>query len=301
MKPTLSAMTAAVMTLSSMGVLAQSNSMMVSVNGERIGFGAVQPRRAGNSALVPLRPIMDRLGGRVRWERDTGTIWVSMKNNYFIRLFPGKNFAQVDGRNIPLSEAPQILRGQTLVPIQFFQQALGVDTIENTVTGDVAFQTEMRRGSNRVRLQRSPGWQRLEKLRRADVDRYNRDRIMANENYQWYLQQQDYQRYLNEREAWEPAYRNYMSSVPAPSQGMISGYVQGPSATPYVTFLYGLDVNQYLLNRALWQTSYQNYLNMLEQNNRAFPNQALVNEANWQNYLQAREALIQQLQNNPPR
>lgn len=297
MKRILCAAAAAALAISSLSVGAQSNRVTVHVNGEPITFNNILPRRAATGALIPLRPVIDRLGGQVRWEPENRTIWVSMQNDYFVRVYPGETFVQADGRNIPIDIAPRIVRGQTFVPAQFFQKALGIDTVENLSTGDVALQTRSPQGDNEVTALRSTT-NRAQTWRRQDMDAYNRDRIMANENYQWHLQQQDYNLYLNERLAWEQAYQNYLSILQAQNRNLLFGYL--PSAPPYLTYLYGWDFHRYLVNRAAWQANYQAYLNMLAQNNGVFPNQTLINQADWQNYLKARENLIQQLQNNPP-
>jgi hypothetical protein len=283
----------------SAGATAQSNNITVRLNGERIVFNGVRPRWEGSTALIPLRPVLQHLGGRVSWERDNGTIWATL-NNTPIRIYPDKGYALANDRNISLATAPQIINGQTLVPLQFFQEALGMNTQENLETGAIRIDTTAAPGDNQVRvLRRSPG-NRISAARRANLDAYNRNRILTNRNYSWYLQQQDYNRYLNERAAWERAYRNYLNSAATPG-GVFTGYSTVPTFGPSVLYLYGQDFNLYMANRANWLANYQAYLNLLNQNNGVFPNEALVNEANWQSYLQAREALIQELQNNPPR
>jgi hypothetical protein len=293
---------AAGLALMSPGANAQSNNITVRLNGERIAFSGVRPRWEGREVLIPLRPILQRLGGRVGWEPANGTIWATMNNNVPIRIYPSKGYALVNDRNISLSTAPQIINGQTLVPLQFFQDALGMDTQENLETGTILLVTPTAPGDNQVKvLRRSPG-NRFRNARRADIEAYNRNRILANANYNAYLQQQDYNRYLNERAAWERAYRNYLKNVPGPA-GVFGGYTVAPTVsptiTPYVMFLYNQDFNMFMADRSLWQSNYQAYLNMLNQNNGVFPNDALAREANWLNYLQAREALIEQLQNDP--
>src|SRR5687767_5823886 len=109
--------TAAVLAFTSLGALAQSNRTNVEVNGRRIALRTVQPSQTGSARLIPLRPLLARIGGRIQWERNTNTIVVSTKNTRSARIFPGKNFVQANGNNIPLDAAPQIVNGQTMVPV----------------------------------------------------------------------------------------------------------------------------------------------------------------------------------------
>jgi hypothetical protein len=264
----------------------------------------------GRGTLIPLRPILAQAGAQMFWERDTNTISVVGKNKVSARIYPGRNTVQTGGNEITLDAAPRIVRGQTLVPVDFFQKVFGMYTQEDLATGAVTLQTQQQPGDNQVRVLRRSPISRARALRRADIEAYNRNRILANANYTAYLQQLDYQRYLNERAAWERAYQNYLNSVPA-ANGGFGGYAVvpkfnpavantvAPTVSPYVLFLYNQDFTQYMTNPVIWQSNYQAYLNMLNQNNGAFPNDALIREQNWQNYLQAREALIQQLQNDP--
>jgi len=298
--------TAAGLSLSSLNATAQSNNLTVRLNGERIAFGDIRPHREGSNALIPLRPILQRMGGKVSWEQDSHTVWVSLNNNMHIRIYPSKGYALANDRNIQLTPAPQIINGQTLVPLQFFQDALGMDTQDNLQTGAILLATSVTPGDNQLRVMRRTTGNRIQNRRRADLDAYNRNRILSNANYNWYLQQQDYQRYLNEKAAWEQSYQNYLNTSPA-ANGVFQGYTTAPAISSNVLVLYNQDFNLFTTNRALWQRNYQAYLDMLNQNNGAFPVDTLTNEVNWANYLEARNALIQQLQNNqnnrnnPPR
>jgi len=303
--------TATALALSAPCTFAQSSRIQVALDGQRVAFGTVQPMQAGRGTLIPLRPLLTKTGKQIRWEKETNTISIFSDNDTVsVKVFPDKNFVLAGNNNITLDTAPRIVRGQIMVPVEFFQKALGMYTQENLATGAVTLQTQMPVGDNQVRVMRSSPISRARARRRADIEAYNRNRTLANANYNWYLQQQDYNRYLNERAAWERNYRNYLNSVPGPNGGF-GGYAVvptinpsvsntvAPTVSPYVMYLYNRDFDQFMGNRPIWQTNYQAYLNMLNQNNGVFPNDVLTNEINWQNYLQAREALIQQLQNNP--
>jgi hypothetical protein len=97
---------AATLSLASLGALAQSNRTNVELNGRRIALRTVQPMQAGRDKLIPLRPLIARMGGRIQWERDTNTIVVSTKNERSARIYPGKNFVQATCADV-LSKAAQ--------------------------------------------------------------------------------------------------------------------------------------------------------------------------------------------------
>jgi hypothetical protein len=306
MKMGFATMATASLMLSSLGALAQSNRIYVELDGQKVPFRTVQPIQEGRETLVPLRPIFTKLGGQMLWERDTNSISLMGKNNFSARIYPGKNVVQADGNNIDLDTAPRIIRGQTMVPIEFFQRVLGLYTQENLGTGAIALQTGKEGVDNQVRVTRSATRNRTRRYSRADIEAYNRNRLLADANYYAYLHQQDFNRYLNQRAAWEQGYRNYLGgNINYLGNVAVVGPFQGVVVTPqgpYSVYLYNQDFMNYMTNRALWQRNYQAYLDMINQNNGAFPNETLTNEANWQNYLQARDALIQQQnnrQNNP--
>jgi hypothetical protein len=294
--------TTAALTLCAASAFAQSNRTRVVMDGKNITVQSVQ---AGRSTLVPLRPLLSKMGGQMRWEGDTKTIRITGNNRAAIRIYPGQNFVQVAGNNVTLEAAPQIINGQTLVPVEFFQRAFGMMTQENLETGTITLQTGVQTGDNTMRVLRNStgnrGTNRARAFRRADIQVYNRNRILSDANYAWHLQQQDFNRYLADRAAWELAYQDYLASSPLPNGGFVGYTVNSPvppAVTPYVMFLYNQDFNRFMANRGQWQTSYQAYMNMLSQNNQQFPTTQLNAQANWQAYLQAREALIQQMLNN---
>lgn len=297
MKTGFYAATLAALTMNLTGAFAQSNRINVNYNGQRVLFGNVSPVRMGEVTMIPLKPVLQKMGGQMKWEPSTGTVWVSMKNDFTSRIYPNKTLAHVNGNAITLDVAPRIINGQTMVPLQFFQRVLGVDTEENIATGAIVLQAGAQPAGNQeliIRRRATPA--RLTNRRRTEIAAYNRNRILANANYNRYLQQLDYQRYIKDRAAWEQSYQNYLANAQA-DYGVFQGYDTPPTLSPYEWYLYNQDFNAYTANRALWQRTYQNYMGVVVQNGNVL---AVPNLPDWQSYLQAREAMLQQYRNNTP-
>src|SRR5688572_770145 len=149
--------TTAALALTASSVFAQSNRIQVAFNGQRVAFRNIQPMQEGQGTLVPLRPILTQAGAKMFWERDTNTISVVGRNRVSARIFPGRNTVQTGANEITLDAAPRIVRGHTLVPVDFFQKVFGMYTQEDLATGAVTLQTQQQAGDNQVRvLRRSP-------------------------------------------------------------------------------------------------------------------------------------------------
>ena len=97
--------------------------------------------------LVPIRAIIEALGGTVSWDPSTKTVDITLNNN-FIRLQIGNAIAYVNGEEKVIDPAnyrvvPEIINGRTMLPLRFVAENLGCDvkwdgntkTITITYTG----------------------------------------------------------------------------------------------------------------------------------------------------------------------
>nr|WP_269438207.1 copper amine oxidase N-terminal domain-containing protein [Phosphitispora fastidiosa] len=85
---------------------------------------SVQPIVKDGRTLVPMRAIFNKLGATVNWEEATQTVTA---HTYYadVTLQIGSKTAQVNGRDVTLDIAPQIVDGSTLVPLRFISESLG--------------------------------------------------------------------------------------------------------------------------------------------------------------------------------
>lgn len=77
--------------------------------------------------LVPIRIIIEAMGGSVEWNGDTHTALLNYNNNS-IELVIGSTTAVLNGENDTLDTAPAIINGRTMLPIRFIAEGFGFDT-----------------------------------------------------------------------------------------------------------------------------------------------------------------------------
>jgi len=82
----------------------------------------------GNRTLVPLRAVVEAMGGTVRWEAATRRA-TSTLGTTTVELTIGSNKAQVNGKSVLIdsnaSVVPLIISGRTMLPLRFVTESLG--------------------------------------------------------------------------------------------------------------------------------------------------------------------------------
>jgi len=81
--------------------------------------------------LVPIRAVVEALGGTVDWDASTKKVTVSLGSNT-IELWIGKSVAKVNGADTPIDSTnskvvPEIINGRTMLPLRFVAENLGCD------------------------------------------------------------------------------------------------------------------------------------------------------------------------------
>ena len=91
--------------------------------------------------LVPIRAIIEELGGTIDWDNNTKKVTIKFKNKT-IELWIDKTIAKVDGLIAELDVAPQIINGRTMLPIRFVTEELGcsVDWNDKTKTITITYE-----------------------------------------------------------------------------------------------------------------------------------------------------------------
>jgi len=79
--------------------------------------------------LVPIRAIIESLGGTVGWDGASRKAAVTLGDTS-IELWIGKNIARVNGKNTPIDSAntkvvPEIINSRTMLPLRFISENLG--------------------------------------------------------------------------------------------------------------------------------------------------------------------------------
>ena len=114
----------------------------IEVNGvsKNIDAQGSKPIIQNDRTLVPIRVIIESLGGTVEWDGAQRKVTVSLGYNT-IELFIGKSIAKVNGVNTPIDltnskVVPEIINSRTYLPLRFVCENLGttVDWDDKTQT-----------------------------------------------------------------------------------------------------------------------------------------------------------------------
>ena len=122
--------TTALMQLGQQGMSAHDpadQTITVTINNEPVTFEATsQPMLSGRRIMIPLRGIVEKLGGTVVYDPESQVIaGVRSANNKPFQVHIGSDHAVLNGKDIALDAAPQVINGTIYVPLRFISEALG--------------------------------------------------------------------------------------------------------------------------------------------------------------------------------
>lgn len=87
--------------------------------------------------LVPVRPIIEAMGGTVAFDPATRKIDLALKGRS-LTLWLDKYEAVVNGQNVTLEVAPTVIGGRTMLPLRFAAESLGAslewDALQQKIT-----------------------------------------------------------------------------------------------------------------------------------------------------------------------
>lgn len=98
--------------------------------GSSIALDAV-PVIVEGRTLVPIRAVVESLGGTVAWDAGSQAVTISLGGTQ-LKLVIGKATALVNGKSTPIDSTnakvvPQILNSRTMLPLRFVVESLGAD------------------------------------------------------------------------------------------------------------------------------------------------------------------------------
>jgi hypothetical protein len=99
------------------------NKKVMTVNGSNTEI-KVAPLLISGRTFIPFRVIGDALHAKVEWDAETRTATYVLGDNSY-SLVVGSTNAYVNGKPIPVSTAPQIIKGSLMIPIRVFSDILG--------------------------------------------------------------------------------------------------------------------------------------------------------------------------------
>ncbi|ALS22626.1 hypothetical protein PN4B1_03230 [Paenibacillus naphthalenovorans] len=115
--------------------LAAAQPIQLFMNGKQL-VPEVAPRIVNDNTIVPIRIIAESLGSKVSWDPKLRKVSVA-KEGTSIQLFIDKKQATVDGKSYTLETAPTIIEGNTMLPIRFVSENLGVEVTWDEPTRSV--------------------------------------------------------------------------------------------------------------------------------------------------------------------
>lgn len=115
----------------------QIGNPIMTINGEdkNIDDNGTSPIVENNRTLVPIRAIIESMGGNVEWDGETNTAVLKLGNDV-ISLVIGSDTAFFNEEENTLDVAPKIINNRTMLPIRFIAEEFNfnVDWDGNTQT-----------------------------------------------------------------------------------------------------------------------------------------------------------------------
>ncbi|CAG7611308.1 hypothetical protein PAESOLCIP111_01361 [Paenibacillus solanacearum] len=96
----------------------------------------VPPQIVGGNTIVPVRIIAESIGSNVAWEAKERRVTIN-KEETSIQLFIDKKNAIVNEKSYLLETAPAIVEGNTMLPLRFVSEQLGVEVTWEEATRSV--------------------------------------------------------------------------------------------------------------------------------------------------------------------
>jgi len=121
----------------SLYVILTIGSTSMNVNGLPVKMDAAPFIRDGRT-LLPIRALMETLGGSVQWNAATKTTTVTLSSRT-VTLTIGSRAALVDGKPVTVDVAPMIVDGRTFLPLRAVAENIGLDLAWEPVSQTISF------------------------------------------------------------------------------------------------------------------------------------------------------------------
>jgi N-acetylmuramoyl-L-alanine amidase len=92
----------------------------------------VAPRIIKDVTMVPVRIIAEELGSKVEWNQEARKVTI-IKDSLKIEMVIDRLSATVNGANSKLDSAPVLIAGNTLLPVRFVAENMGIEVNWNDV------------------------------------------------------------------------------------------------------------------------------------------------------------------------
>lgn len=104
-----------------------SNKMYVNAEEVEIDPGRnTRPVVVNDRVLLPVRAIIENLGGKIDWNAEDNSVTIKLKNNEIKMIINDKNIF-VNGVQKVTDVEPQVINDRTMIPIRVLAESVGVD------------------------------------------------------------------------------------------------------------------------------------------------------------------------------
>ncbi len=137
---TLAAVMAATQLNCVFGEVVTDASINITVNGEAVDFGDVQPVVIDDYTYVPVRPVFEKLG-EVTWDEETKAVTLT-NGDAELTIYTVQGEATTGGENFEMEQKPVIIDGRTMLPVREPAGYLGVNIGWDEETKTVSLSTD---------------------------------------------------------------------------------------------------------------------------------------------------------------
>ncbi|MDQ0915588.1 copper amine oxidase N-terminal domain-containing protein [Paenibacillus sp. V4I5] len=106
------------------------------MNEKKLVSNEVQPRIVSGNTIVPVRIIVEEIGAKVSWDEPTRKVTI-IKGDMNIQLVIDSKTALIKGKKESLEVAPIIEKGNTMLPLRFIGQLMGIEFKWDSLTSSV--------------------------------------------------------------------------------------------------------------------------------------------------------------------
>lgn len=99
-------------------------SPLLLLDGSNFDTGEVYPEITNGRVMLPIRNIVEAIGGTVEWNENTKEVTITRAGDTLI-LTVGNSIAYKNRKSITLDVAPYIKNGSTFLPVRFVSEQLG--------------------------------------------------------------------------------------------------------------------------------------------------------------------------------
>lgn len=106
------------------------------LNEKRLVSSEVEPRIISGNTIVPVRIIVEEIGAKVTWDEATSKVTI-VKDDVNMQLVINSKTALIKGKKEVMEVAPIIDKGNTMLPLRFIGQQMGIEFTWDASTSSV--------------------------------------------------------------------------------------------------------------------------------------------------------------------